>query len=144
MSRVTSVMTANPASCSPQTPLRDVAQMMIQNDCGEIPVVDDQNMPMGVVTDRDIAVRIVAEGRDTNAACAADAMSSPARTLPEDSSLKDAVCLMEAAKIRRVPVVNASGKLSGIVSIADIALAGKKTATAEVVKEVSEPGAARA
>ena len=144
MSNVTSVMTANPACCTPQTSLRDVAQMMIQNDCGQIPVVDDQNMPLGVVTDRDIAVRIVAEGRDTNAACAGDAMTSPAQTLREDSSLKDAVCLMEAAKIRRVPVVNASGKLSGIVSIADIALAGKKTATAEVVKEVSEPGATQA
>ena len=139
-SNVTSVMTANPACCTPQTPLRDVAQMMIQNDCGQIPVVDDRNAPLGVVTDRDIAVRIVAEGRDTNAACASDAMSSPVQTVREDSTLKDAVCLMEAAKIRRVPVVNASGALSGIVSIADIALAGKKTATAEVVREVSEPG----
>ena len=143
MSNVTSVMTANPACCTPQTSLRDVAQMMIQNDCGQIPVVDDQNMPLGVVTDRDIAVRIVAEGRDTNAACAGDAMTSPVQTVREDSSLKDAVCLMEAAKIRRVPVVDASGKLSGIVSIADIALAGKKAATAEVVKEVSDPGSAQ-
>jgi len=143
MSNVTSVMTANPACCTAQTPLRDVAQMMIRNDCGQIPVVDDRNVPVGVVTDRDIAVRVVAQGRDSNGCCAGDAMTSPAQTLREDSSLKDAVCLMEAAKIRRVPVVDASGALSGIVSIADIALAGKKTATAEVVKEVSEPGSSQ-
>ena len=58
-------------------------------------------------------------------ATAGDAMTSPAQTVRQDSSLKDAVCLMEASKIRRVPVVDASGKLAGIVSIADIALAGK-------------------
>lgn len=139
MSNVTSVMTANPACCKADTPLQDVARMMVEHDCGQIPVVDAQGMPLGVVTDRDIAVRIVAAGRDASGATAGDAMSSPAQTVREDSSLKDAVCLMEAAKIRRVPVVDASGKLAGIVSIADLALAGKDIATAEVVKEVSEP-----
>ena len=101
MSNVTSVMTSNPACCTAQTPLRDVARMMIDNDCGQIPVVDAQGMPLGVVTDRDITIRIVAEGRDTLGATAGDAMSSPAQTVREDSSLKDAVCLMEASKIRR-------------------------------------------
>ena len=139
MSNVTSVMTANPACCTTTTPLREVARMMIDNDCGQIPVVDAQGMPLGVVTDRDIAVRIVAEGRDTLAATAGDAMTSPAQTVREDSSLKDATQLMEAAKIRRVPVVDQQGKLSGIVSVADIARAGKDHQTVEVVKEVSEP-----
>ena len=139
MAEITSVMTANPCCCRSDTPLQDVARMMIDNDCGQIPVVDAQGIPLGVVTDRDIAVRIVAEGRDTLAATAGDAMTSPAQTVREDSSLKDAVCLMEASKIRRVPVVDASGKLAGIVSIADIALAGKDVATAEMVKEISEP-----
>ena len=139
MTSVTSVMTANPACCNADTPLRDVARMMIDYDCGQIPVVDDKGAPLGVVTDRDIATRIVAAGRDTFVATARDAMSTPVQTVREDSSLKDAVCLMEASKIRRVPVVDASGKLTGIVSIADIALAGKESATAEVIKEVSEP-----
>jgi CBS domain-containing protein len=139
MSNVTSVMTANPACCKADTPLQDVARMMVEHDCGQIPVVDAQGMPLGVVTDRDIAVRIVAQGRDASGATAGDAMTTPAQTVRQDSSLKDAVCLMEASKIRRVPVVDAAGKLAGIVSIADIALAGKDTATAEVVKEVSTP-----
>ena len=140
MADLTSVMTANPACCTAETSLRDVARMMIDNDCGEIPVVDGKGVPVGVVTDRDITVRIVAEGRDTMSATAADAMSAPAKTVREDSSLKDATALMEAAKIRRVPVVGANGKLSGILSLADIALSGKDRQTAEVVKQVSEPG----
>ena len=138
MATVSSVMTANPASCTAQTPLRDVARMMIDNDCGQIPVVDDARRPIGVITDRDIAVRVVAEGRDSNAACAGDAMSSPVRTVNADSSIKDVVCAMEADRVRRLPVVDADGRLAGIVSIADLALAGKDEATAEVVKEVSE------
>ena len=136
---VSSVMTPNPACCTASTPLREVARMMLDNDCGQIPVVDESQRPIGVVTDRDIAVRVVAEGRDTNQATAADAMSMPVRTVTSDTSLKDAVCVMEADQIRRVPVVDADGKLTGIVAIADLALAGKQEATAEVVREVSEP-----
>lgn len=139
MSNVTTVMTASPASCQRDTPLQQVAQMMIDHDCGQIPVVDASNMPIGVVTDRDIAVRIIAPGKDAARATAGDAMSTPCRTVTESTSLKDCVCLMEAEQVRRIPVVDASGKLAGIVSIADIALAGKDAATAEVVKEVSEP-----
>jgi CBS domain-containing protein len=139
MANVTSVMTANPASCKAETPLREVARLMIENDCGQIPVVDQGGKLVGVVTDRDITVRIVAEGHDTMTATAADAMSQPVKMIREDSSLKDATALMESAKIRRVPVVDASGKLSGIVSLADVALSGKDGQTAEVVKQVSEP-----
>jgi CBS domain-containing protein len=102
-------------------------------------VVDDANMPIGVVTDRDITIRVVAEGRETASATAADAMSAPVRTVTSDTSLRDCVCLMEADQIRRVPVVDSLGRLTGIVSIADLALAGKDEATAEVIKEISEP-----
>ncbi|RZA33032.1 MAG: CBS domain-containing protein [Lysobacteraceae bacterium] len=136
---VQSVMTSNPACCTTTTPLREVAQMMVDRDCGQIPVVDEAGSLVGVVTDRDITVRMVASGRDTNASCAADAMSSPAQTVRVDSPLKDAVCLMEASKIRRVPVVDGNGKLAGMVSLADLALSGKDEATMEVVREVSEP-----
>ena len=63
MSTIGTLMTANPASCTPQTPIRQVAQLMIDNDCGQIPVVDADGRPVGVVTDRDIAVRLVAAGK---------------------------------------------------------------------------------
>ena len=139
MADVTSVMTANPCCCKRDTPLKDVAQMMIDNDCGMIPVVDDHGKPIGTVTDRDIAVRIVACGKDASIACASDAMSVPVHSVTIDSSLRDAVCMMEAEKVRRLLVVDAEGKLAGVAAIADLALAGKDEATAQVVKEVSEP-----
>ena len=138
MSAIGNVMTANPASCSPETPIRQVAQLMIDNDCGQIPVVDAGGKPLGVVTDRDIAVRLVAAGKAE--ATAGDAMSSPCQFVAADSKVQDAIKLMESAKIRRVPVVDGDGRLFGIVSIADLALAGKQEATAQVVKQVSEPG----
>jgi CBS domain-containing protein len=139
MATVSAVMTANPASCRAETPLPQVAQMMRDHDCGQIPVVDADNRPVGVVTDRDIAVRVVAAGRDVSAATAADAMSTPCRTVDSETSLRDCTRLMEDEQVRRVPVIDQEGRLAGIVSIADIALAGKDRATAQVVKEVSEP-----
>lgn len=142
MSAVTSVMTANPGCCTASTPLRDVAQMMIDNDCGMIPVVDAGNKPIGAVTDRDIAIRIVAQGKDPGASTAGDAMTSPIRTIDTATSLYDATCAMEAEKIRRVIVVDEAGKLAGVAALADLALSGKDEATAHVVKQVSEPGKA--
>lgn len=142
MASVSTVMTSSPATCNVNTLVRDVARMMLEHDCGQIPVIDAQGRPLGVVTDRDIAVRVVARGGD-GTATAGDAMTSPIKTVRTDSDLKDCVCLMEEAQVRRVPVVDESGKLAGIVALADIALAGKSRATAEVVKEVSAPPGSR-
>ena len=138
MASVSTVMTSNPATCKVNTSVRDVARMMLESDCGQIPVIDDQGRPLGVVTDRDIAVRVVANGGD-GTATAGEAVTSPVRTVRADSDLKDCLCVMVEAQVRRVPVVDDSGKLTGIVALADIALAGKSRATGEVVKEVSEP-----
>lgn len=145
MAALTSVMTPDPAVCTPDTPIRDVARMMSRNDCGEIPVVEsEQNAkPVGVVTDRDIALRIVAEGRDIASARASDAMTSPATTVREDASIDDACALMEREQIRRVVVVDNAGKVCGIVAQADIARSGRDEETAELVREVSEPTHAR-
>jgi CBS domain-containing protein len=134
------VMTANPATCARDTPLRQVAQLMADNDCGMIPVVDAQGMPVGVVTDRDIAVRAVAAGKDITRCNAGDYMSAPVRTVPMDSSLADVCAAMESAQLRRMPVVDADGCLCGVVAQADIALNGNGSRTAEVVREVSKPG----
>lgn len=141
MTALSSVMTANPAVCTPETSLREVAQMMARNDCGEIPVVESaqSGKPVGVVTDRDIALRIVAEGRDSNSASASDAMTSPVSTVKQSASLEDACSLMERQKIRRVVVVDDAGKVCGIVAQADIARTGRGDETAELVREVSEP-----
>lgn len=140
MAAVNDVMTANPARCRPDTPLQQVAALMVEHDCGQIPVVDADDRPVGVVTDRDIVVRVIATGQECRGATAGDAMSSPVSTVRQDTSLRDCVCLMEAEKVRRTPVVDAAGALVGMVSIADLARAGKDEATASVVSKVSEPG----
>jgi CBS domain-containing protein len=136
---IRSVMTANPACCTRDTSLQQVARMMMDNDCGQIPVVDDAGKPVGVITDRDIAVRAVAGGEDPARATAGDYMSSPVMTIKPDASLADCAQLMEEKQIRRVVVVDDAGSIHGIVSQADVALAGRDKTTAEIVKQVSAP-----
>jgi CBS domain-containing protein len=137
---VTSVMTPNPACCRPDTSLREVARMMLDNDCGEIPVTDESMRPLGVVTDRDIVVRAIAEGRDANGVNAGEIMSTPPTTVSTDAKLSDVIDVMESRQIRRVPVVDQDGRLCGIVAQADIALEASDRKTGKVVEEVSQPG----
>src|SRR5207244_24122 len=77
MRQVRDVMSENPACCRPETPLREVAEMMVANDCGEIPICDGARRPIGVVTDRDIVCRLLAKGHDPLHATAKDCMSRP-------------------------------------------------------------------
>ena len=142
--QVKEVMTGNPACCTSETGLQEVAQMMIDHDCGEIPVVENQQykMPIGVITDRDIVCRTVARGFNPLDLIVADCMSKPCVTVTPDMTVEECSRIMEENKIRRVPVVDADGCCCGIVALADIALRGKTGVTAEVVKEVSEPTAA--
>lgn len=136
---IASVMTANPACCTPGTSLTEVARMMVDNDCGEIPVVEDMvaRKLAGVITDRDIAVRIVAQGRNSAEACATDCMTSPCVSVTADTSLEECCDVMEVNKIRRVPVLDDKGGVVGIVSLADVVRTAKPSTTASVVKEVS-------
>jgi CBS domain-containing protein len=137
---IRSVMTANPATCTPDATLRQVAQLMKQNDCGQIPVIGQDRQPLGVITDRDIAMRMVAEGGDPASATAGVYMTAPATTVSDQCSLDDVAKVMEQGQIRRVVVVDDQGCVAGIVAQADIALSGRDGKTAEVVKQVSEPG----
>lgn len=136
--KVEDVMTQNPASCNVNASLKDVAVLMQQNDCGQIPVVDEQNKPVGVITDRDITVRAVSQGVDVSNATVKDFMSAPVNSICFNMPLKDAVCQMEAESVRRIPVVCEQGTLKGMLSLADLAKADKHEATAELVKKVSE------
>ncbi len=138
---VRSVMTPEPACCTPQTKLTDVAKMMLDNDCGEIPVVADKQAkkPVGVITDRDIVVRTLACGTDPTQKAAGDCMTSPPIVVTPDMSLVECCDIMEREQIRRVPVVDTDGRLVGIVALADIAMNAGRRTTAEVIKEVSEP-----
>lgn len=138
------VMTPDPARCSPGTTLDQVAKMMVQNNCGEIPVVDVNDMPVGVVTDRDIVCRVVADGKNPMAHTAAAYMSSPVVTVHATDRLEDVVRTMERYQIRRVPVVDARGCCTGIISQADVARAEPLAETGELVRELSRDTGSRA
>jgi CBS domain-containing protein len=138
--KIEEIMTPNPACCGPETNLREVARLMVDHDCGEIPVVRD-GRPVGVITDRDIAARAVAAGRNPLEMKAKDLMSSPVITVNPSTDVDDCCDTMEEHQIRRVPVVDDSGSCCGMVSQADIAKHASARKTAEVVKEVSRPSA---
>ena len=131
------VMTPRPACCTPQTTLDEVAKLMAQNDCGEIPVVDRSDQPIGVITDRDIVGRVVAEGKNPIAHTAEQYMSQPVVTVGADAPLDEVVSTMEKHQIRRVPVVDERGCCTGIIAQADVAWTGGEHEVAELVREVS-------
>lgn len=133
------VMTAHPTCCTPDTPVGRVAQLMVLQDCGEIPVVEDEQsrIPIGVITDRDIVCRLVAKGENPLDRTAAECMTSPAITVDEGMRLDAVLSTMEKHQIRRVPVVNAAGACVGMIAQADIAWAESKKEVAELVREIS-------
>jgi CBS domain-containing protein len=141
--KVEDIMTKNPACCMTDTNLQAVARMMVDNDCGCIPVVGNTgtNIPVGVVTDRDICCRAVAEGRSPLDLTAGDIMTSDIVAIKSDSSIEDCCSLMEDRQIRRVLVVDDAGGCCGIVAQADIANNTGRETTAEVVQEVSKSAA---
>ena len=134
------IMTKDPACCTAETPLQEVAQMMVDNDCGCIPIVDseDSKMPVGVITDRDITCRVVAKGQNPLDLTAADAMTSTVISVTPETTLEDCCNLMEESQIRRVAVVDEKGACCGIIAQADIANNASDRKTAEVVQEVSK------
>jgi CBS domain-containing protein len=144
--RVKEVMTTNPVCCSPDTPLQEVARLMVECDCGEVPVVDNQQSgrPIGVITDRDIVVRTLAEGRNPLDLTARDCMTTKVVTVTQDQSVNECCELMERHQIRRVPVVDAAGCCCGIVSQADIARRVSQQTAGELVHDVSKPSTAKA
>lgn len=139
--QVKDVMTADPACCSTETPLTEVAKMMVDNDCGEIPVVEatGSKRPIGAITDRDIVVRTIARNINPLEQTAADCMSTPIVTVTPDLPVEECRRIMEEKQIRRVPVVDDKGEICGIVALADVVRHSGSNAAGELVKEVSEP-----
>lgn len=144
--RVKEIMTADPACCTPDTTLPEVARLMLNNDCGEIPIVDNlesRNL-IGVVTDRDMVCRAVAANRNTMDTKVADVMSGDVVTISMESDIDECCDKMEEHQIRRIPVKDAKGKVCGIVAQADIARQADQRKTAEVVRDVSQPAGSSA
>ena len=131
------VMTRDPACCSLNATLDEVAKLMVQNDCGDIPIVDARDRPIGVITDRDIVCRAVAEGKNPTGHTVESVMTRPVVTVRADAPLDDVVATMERHRIRRVPVTDDAGCCTGIIAQADLATGGPPHKAAELVREVS-------
>jgi len=135
------IMTRNPTYCPPNATLEQVAQLMRDEDIGEVPVVesDGGHRLIGVVTDRDITVRAVAAGRNPSQVTARDCMTEPAVSCKEDDSLEDCAHAMASQRIRRMPVVDANGMLCGIVAQADLQATDARSLKQQVADRVSTP-----
>jgi len=137
--KVNDVMVHEVACCSPQTSLQDIAMMMWNNDCGAIPLVDDQEHPVGIITDRDIAMGAALQSKPLWEINAGDISSH--RELyccGPDESIAKALQLMEAHEVRRLPVVNQYNQLCGMVSMGDIvSFTGAETAPKTGDKKIS-------
>jgi CBS domain-containing protein len=137
--QVQDIMTAQVTCCAPDANVQEIARQMVACDCGSIPVIDPQTQrAVGIVTDRDIVCRAVAEGRDLAGLRAQDVMTTPVATVPCDASVEDCLAEMEASQIRRMLVTDRSGRLCGLVAQADVALKAPEHETAELVKDVSQ------
>lgn len=117
--KVRDLMTQNVRTCRPDSPLTEVARIMSEVNVGIVPVVDGQKV-VGMITDRDIVLRAVAQGRDVRSSVAKDCMSSPAITVAADTDAHKAANLMADKQIRRLAVVDGD-RLTGIVALGDMA-----------------------
>jgi CBS domain-containing protein len=134
---VKDAMTAEVKTAMPSESLTDVARLMKQEGVGSVPVVDGERL-VGVVTDRDIVVRGIADGSDPHAIKAGDIASRDVVTVRPDDNLDEALRLMGQHQVRRLPVVD-DGHLVGMVAQADVAQEAKEKDVGHVVEEISRP-----
>ena len=144
--KISEIMSKNPRSVSPDTPVSEAAQLMKEEDVGLVPVVErvggaeTRGRLVGVVTDRDIAIRAVAEGRAVDSPVS-DVMSGGVKTCSPDDSVEDAMAMMGREQVRRIPIVDERGSLVGVVAQADLVrMAGKDRQAEKTVERISQPG----
>jgi len=136
------IMTTDPASVTPDTPVNEAARLMKDQNVGMLPVVDTEQSDrlVGVVTDRDIAIRHVAEGHNSGSCPVREAMTERIATCSPDDDVDDVMNLMAREQVRRIPIVDERGSLVGVVAQADIALQnGDRKAAARTVEKISQP-----
>ncbi len=143
---ISGLMSKNPRTVTPDTPVSEAAQLMKEEDIGMVPVIErvggaeTRGRLVGVITDRDIAIRTVAEGRAADAPVR-DVMSSGVRTATPSDSVESVMELMGREQVRRVPIVDERGSLVGVVSQADLARKAKNEGHVErTVEQISQPG----
>lgn len=146
MAKSREVMTKDPVFCQPSDSITKVAGVMKQEDVGSVPVVEsaESRKLVGIVTDRDIVVKIVAGGRAPDSATVRDAMTPNPVSCREEDDVDHALKLMKERQVRRVPIVDTAGRLAGIIAQADVATrVNKDSKTGELVEAISESGTSR-
>src|SRR5829696_2201828 len=138
--KVQDIMSKNLASVTPDTSAQEAARLMQTQDVGVLPVVEStvSKRLVGLVTDRDLAIRVVAEGRAN--ATVRDTMTGNPKSVKPGDSVKDVMKLMGDEKVRRVPVVDDRGEILGIVAQADLVLEGDDRRAEETIEKISSPG----
>jgi CBS domain-containing protein len=138
MEKVGDIMNTDVETISPDATIEEAAQQMRDGDYGVLPVGDDENL-IGIITDRDIAIRAVAEGKDVDTPVS-EVMSEGVVYANEDDSVEEAAQIMSDHQIRRLPVVDSDNKLVGIVSIGDFAVEVSDLGpVAEAMSKISAP-----
>ena len=138
--KIQDVMTRDPRSVTPQASVRDAAQIMKDEDVGIVPVVEGDRL-VGVITDRDLALRIIAEGRDVSSTVRDVMSSGRIATCRPDEDLDHVMETMAKEQVRRIPIVDERGSLVGIVAQADVVRKAHDDRKAEeTVERISEPG----
>jgi CBS domain-containing protein len=138
--KIQDVMTRDPKCVTPQTSARDAANVMRNEDVGIVPVVEGSRL-VGVVTDRDLALRVVADGRDGSISVRDVMSSNRIATCRPDEDLDRAMETMAKEQLRRIPIVDERGDLVGIVAQADVVRKARNDRKAEeTVERISEPG----
>src|SRR5688572_31308986 len=136
------VMTPSPTCCQPAHTAVDVAELMQREDVGLVPVISDNTKLIGVITDRDIVLNVVAAGRDPRGTAVSEVMTSDPASCQEQDSIETVMQQMASRQVRRIPIVDKDGAIIGIVSQADIATRlSNPRETVEVVQAISEPAA---
>jgi CBS domain-containing protein len=138
MTKIAEVMTDRPRAIAPQTSIREAARLMEEEDVGSLPVVEEGARLVGIVTDRDIAIRAVARGLEPEGTTVMDIASKDVYGLKPDDDLDEAIEMMARAQVRRLPVVVRDNELVGMVAQADVARTSKEKTTGEVVQAISQ------
>lgn len=135
--QIRELMTANPSAIDAENPVAYAAKMMRDEDVGLAPIVEGDRL-VGTLTDRDIAIRVVAEGRDPESTTVREVASTDVVTIDPAQSLDEALRLMAQHQVRRLPVVEEDGRLVGVLAQADIARHGDDSQTGQVVEKISQ------
>ena len=135
------IMAKNPRTVTPETSVREAAQLMKTEDVGMLPVVRSGSKNIvGIVTDRDIAIRHVAAGHSSPECPVSEAMSSNVKTCKTTDSVDEVMKVMGKEQVRRIPIVDERGELVGIVAQADIARQADDKKAERTIEKISEPG----